>query len=292
MITSLKGSFSIAELCHALGVSRSGYHAACARPPAPRVQANVTLLARMHAIHSHRHTRSYGSPRMARELRNSGSSCSVNRVARLMRAAGLQVRARSPYRPKTTQVDPAAAPSPNLLIQAPAPERPGTQIVSDITYIPTQEGWLYLAVVVDLFSRSILGWSVAQTLHATIVTDALERAIASGQVAPDAIFHSDRGCQYSAALTRSCLQRCQLRQSMSAKGYCYDNAFAESCFASIKSELLDAGRPFVSKQAASRALFDYLACFYNHKRLHSSLGYLSPQNFLDLYFQSQPPHLN
>ena len=292
MITSLKGSFSITELCHALGVSRSGYHAACARPLAPRVQANRQLLDRMHAIHSHRHTRTYGSPRMARELHNSGSPCSVNRVARVMRAAGLRVRARSPYRPKTTQVDRAAAPSPNLLAHAPPATQPGAHLVSDITYIPTKEGWLYLAVVVDLFSRSILGWSIAQTMHATIVTDALTRAIKSGQVAPGAIFHSDRGCQYSAAPTRSCLQRWGLRQSMSAQGDCYDNAFAESCFASLKSELLEDGRPFASKPAAARALFDYLACFYNRKRLHSSLGYLSPQNFLNCYFQNQRTHLN
>ena len=292
MITSMKGSYSISELCDALGVSRSGYHAACARSPAPRTRANAQLLGRMQAIHSHRHTRGYGSPRLTRELRDTGSACSVNRVARVMRAAGLRVRARSPYRPKTTQVDAAAAPSPNLLAQAGPAEEPGTHLVSDITYLPTKEGWLYLAVVIDLFSRSILGWSVAETLHATLVTDALQRAIDSGQVAPGALFHSDRGCQYSATLTRSCLARHGLRQSMSAKGYCYDNAFAESCFVSLKSELLDAGRPFVSKQIASRALFDYLACFYNRKRLHSSLDYLSPQNFLKLHFQTQKAHLN
>jgi putative transposase len=292
MIDSMKGSFSVSELCEALDVSRSGYHAACARPAAPRAQANERLLARMRAIHSHRHTHCYGSPRMARELQDAGSPCSVNRVARVMRAAGLRVQARSAYRPRTTQVDHAAAPSPNLLAQAGCATMPGTHLVSDITYIPTKEGWLYLAVVIDLFSRSILGWSVAETLHATIVTDALQRAMDGGQVAPGALFHSDRGSQYSAALTRSCLARCGLRQSMSAKGYCYDNAFAESAFASLKSELLDEGRPFPSKQAASRALFDYLACFYNRKRLHSSLGYLSPQNFLNLYFQSQKTHLN
>ena len=292
MITEMKGAYSIKELCAALGVSRSGYHAACARPVAPRLAANEKLLVRMQAIHAHRHTRSYGSPRMARELQNTGSVCSVNRVARVMRSAGLRVRARAPYRPKTTQADHAAAPSPNLLAQSQPAEKPGTHLVSDITYIPTREGWLYLAVVVDLFSRSILGWSVAETMHATLVTDALGRAINSGQVVRGALFHSDRGCQYSATLTRSCLAHHGLRQSMSAKGYCYDNAFAESCFASIKSEGLDEGRPFDSKAIACRAVFDYLACFYNRKRLHSSLGYLSPQNFLDLYFQSQPTHLN
>lgn len=292
MITTMKGSYSISELCDALGVSRSGYHAACARPVAPRLAANETLLARIQGIHSHHHTRCYGSPRMTKELQATGSPCSRNRVAHVMRAAGLRVCARSPYRPKTTQVDHAAAPSPNLLAQAAPAESPGTHLVSDITYIPTKEGWLYLAVVIDLFSRSILGWSIAESLHATIVTDALGRAMNSGQVTRGALFHSDRGCQYSAALTRSCLERHGLHQSMSAKGYCYDNAFAESCFASLKSELLDAGQPFVSKSVARTALFDYLACFYNRKRLHSSLGYLSPQNFLDLYFQSQPAHLN
>ena len=241
---------------------------------------------------SHRHTRAYGSPRMIRELQNTGSACSVNRVARVMRTAGLRGRARSPYRPKTTPSDHAATPSPNLLAQSQTAEEPGTHLVSDITYIPTKEGWLYLAVVIDLFSRAILGWSVAENLHATLVTDALQRAIDGGQVAPGALFHSDRGCQYTAAQTRSCLARHGLRQSMSAQGYCYDNAFAASCFASLKSEVLDAGRPFDSKATAARALFDYLVCFYNRKRLHSSLGYFSPQNFLDLSFQSQPTHLN
>ena len=292
MITSLKGSFSISELCDALGVSRRGYHAACARGPAPRAQANARLLGRIQAIHSHPHTRGYGSPRLAREWQDTGAACAVNRVARVMRTAGLRVRARSPYRPKTTRVDPAAATSPNLLAQVNPAEQPGTHLVSDITYLPTQEGWLSLAVVIDLFSRAILGWCVAESLHATLATDARQRALAPGHVAPGALFHSDRGCQYSAAQTRACLARHGLRQSMSAKGCCYDNAFAESTFASLKSELLDHGRPFVSKQAASTALFDYLACFYNRKRLHSSLGYLSPQNFLSLYFQRQKTHLN
>ena len=292
MITAMKGSYSIKELCAALGVSRSGYHAACTRPTAPRLQANEKRLGRMQAIPSHHHTRAYGSPRMTRALQDTGSACSVNRVARVMRVAGLRVRARSPYRPKTTQVDSAAAPSPNLLARTAPAQEPGTHLVSDITYIPTKEGWLYLAVILDLFSRSILGWSVAETLHASLVTEALQRAVDGGQVAPGALFHSDRGCQYSAALTRSCLTRHGLRQSMSAKDYCYDNAFAESCFASLKSEVLDEGRPFDSKQAAKTALFDYLACFYHRKRLHSSLGNLSPLNFLNLHFQNQQAHLN
>ena len=157
------------------------------------------------------------------------------------------------------------------------PSRPAPTWESDITYLPTKEGWFYLAVVLDLFSRAILGWSVAETLHAPFVTDALQRAIDGRQVAPGALLHSDRGCQYSAALTRSGLACHGLRQSLSAKGSCDDNAFAESGFASLKSEVLAEGQPFASKQIAKTALFDYLACFYNRKRLHGSLGYLSPQ---------------
>ena len=182
MISFMQGSFPGSELCAALSVSPSGYHAAWARAAAPRLQANAQLLVRLQAIHSHRHTRGYGSPRLAKELRDTGSACLVNRVARVMRRAGLRVRARSPYRPQTTPADHAAAPSPDLLSQAQPAHAPGTHLVSDITDIPTKEGWLYPAAVLDLLSRSIFGWSVAETLHATIVTDALQRAIDGGQV--------------------------------------------------------------------------------------------------------------
>lgn len=164
--------------------------------------------------------------------------------------------------------------------------------VSDITYIPTQEGWLYLALVLDLFSRAILGWKLGSSLHATLVTGALRRALDTGLIVPGAIFHSDRGCQYTAGITRALLARHGLCQSMSAAGFCYDNAFAESAFASLKSELFDEDQPFPSKAAASTAIFDYLETFYNRKRLHSSLDYLSPQSFLNRYFQNQNPNLN
>lgn len=151
-----------------------------------------------------------------------------------------------------------AHPSPNLLAQAALPIATGTHLVSDITYIPTREGWLYLAVVIDLYSRAILGWKIADSLHAEVVTGALRRALHTGHVAPGAIFHSDRGCQYTAASTRDILHKHELRQSMSTAGYCYDNAFAESAFASLKAELPNADQPFPSKQAARTALFDYI----------------------------------
>jgi putative transposase len=164
--------------------------------------------------------------------------------------------------------------------------------VSDITYIPTGEGWLYLAVVIDLFSRRVLGWKLSESLHGELVTEAISRALDTGQVFKGAIFHSDRGCQYSAALTRDLLKRAGLRQSMSAKGYCYDNAFAESAFASIKADLFADGQSFPTRPAATTAIFDYFETFYNRRRRHSSLAYRSPDDFLTHYFQNNNSSLN
>jgi putative transposase len=243
----MRKNFSITELCEALGVSRSGYHKVGKREPSKRRRANQQLLHRMRIIHSDRHTRCYGSPRMTRKLRAVGIDCSENRVARIMRLNGLRARPRRPFRPKTTQSDHAAHPSPNLLSEAGSPSAPGAQLVSDID---------------------------------------------SGLVPRGAIFHSDRGCQYSATMTRELLARHGLRQSMSAKGYCYDNAFSESAFAFLKSEVLSEGLPFDSKRVATTALFDYFETFYNRRRLHSSLGYLSPNAFLNRHFQNYNPHLN
>lgn len=307
LIDSMRAQFSISELCAALGGSRSGYHAARSRPPAKRHTDNQQLLDQMTSIHSHRHTRSYGSPRMTRELHALGLEGSPSRVARLMRQAGLRARPRRPFRPKTTEEAEGTREAGgrasrglttppilhrNLLTDAGPPHAPGSQLVSDITYIPTREGWLYLAVVIDLFSRAILGWKLSDSLHTNLVTGALRRALDTGLVCDNAIFHSDRGCQYSAAATRTLLASHGLRQSMSAAGYCYDNAFAESAFASLKSDILDDGRPFDSKQSATTALFDYLESFYNRRRRHNSLDYQSPQTFLNRYFQSLNPSLN
>jgi putative transposase len=209
-----------------------------------------------------------------------------------MRQNSIRVRPRRPYRPKTTQPDHAAHPSPNLLAKEGPATAPGLQIVSDITYIPTAEGWLYLAIVVDLFSRCVLGWKISPSMHSDLVGQAITRAVATGLVPKGAIFHSDRGSQYSSSHTRNLLARFGLRQSMSAKGYCYDNAFAESAFASIKNEAFPLGHCFPAQKAASLAIFDYLETFYNRSRLHSSLGYKSPQAYLNHYFQNQNPSLN
>jgi putative transposase len=286
LITQLRSTFSVAELCAALDVSRAGYHASLQRPPSLRSVANDALLEQIRGVHNHRHTRSYGSPRMTHTLRHQGVACSENRVARIMRENGLRARPRRPFRPRTTDPDHAAHPSPNLLLQAEAPTAPGQQIVSDITYVPTAEGWLYLAVVMDLFSRSILGWKVSEHLHSDLTCSALSNAMATGIVPLSAIFHSDRGCQYTSSQFRTEITRFQLQQSMSAKGYCYDNAFAESLFASIKNELLPNDHCFPSRRSARTAIFDYIETFYNSKRLHSSLNYSTPHSVLAKSFHS------
>lgn len=288
----MRAEYSITELCEALEVSRSGYHRWRGAKPGPRAKGNAVLLEEIREIHRHRHMRAYGSPRMSVELRERGLSCSRGRVARLMRSEGLRARPRRPYRPKTTQPDHGACPSPNLLAQEPPASAPGRQLVSDLTYIPTDEGYLYLVVVMDLFSRAIVGWDLSASMAAQGVQRAFERARARGAIRPGAIFHSDRGSQYSSALVRKALAAPGCRQSMSAKGYCYDNAFAESCFASLKNEMFpDSGR-FCSHDHARRAIFDYLETFYNRRRRHSSLGQRSPLQFLELYFQKQYQQLN
>ncbi len=289
----MRKDYSITELCRALDVSSSGYHAARKRPSSPREIENTKLIQEMTSIHAHRHTHSYGSPRMRHELRARGLDASENRVARLMRQAGLQARPRRPYRPRTTQPDHRAHPSPNRLAKEQCPPSAvGTHLVSDITYIPTREGWLYLAVVIDLFSRAILGWKIADSLHATIVSDSLRQALQTDLIPFDAIFHSDQGCQYSASSTRELLARNHLRQSMSDRGYCYDNAFAESAFASLKSELIPDSQPFESKAVARTAVFDYIESFYNRKRIHTAIGFQSPLAFLNSLSTTQKHNLN
>lgn len=287
----MRTDYSINELCLALGLSRSGFYASKSRPGGVRAEQNQRLLAEIRSVHADRHLRAYGSPRMTRELRDRGLRCSENRVARLMRQAGIRVRPRRAFRPRTTQPDHAARPSPNHLAEAPAAQRPGEHLVSDITYVPTAEGWMYLTIVLDLFSRAIVGWHLDVSLHAHGVVAAVAHALRGKCILTDAIFHSDRGCQYTSGTLRAFLPA-GWQQSMSAQGCCYDNAFAESCFASIKAELLCDIGSFDSHQHARRAIFDYIESFYNRRRKHSSLGYLSPARFLELYFKKQNHHLN
>jgi len=198
-----------------------------------------------------------------------------NRVARLMREDNLRAKSKRRYRPRTTQADPRLAAAPNLLAEIPKPGAPNQVWVSDITYLPTEEGWHFLAVVVDLFSRRVVGWATAPTLETPLVAKALERAIRLRGCSPGLIHHSDRGCQYASRFYRAALNAAGITQSMSRSGNCYDNASAESFFATLKTEALDHTITY-SRREAELMVFDYIETFYNPRRLHSSLGYRSP----------------
>lgn len=239
-----------------------------------------------------RFKRAYGSPRMTTEMNDLGFDCSENRVARQMKKAGIQGKSRRPFRPKTTQADSKAKASPNELAQQDPPTQPRQQVISDITYIPTREGWLYLTIVLDLFSRAILGWDLSESLAADTVGRCLYKTQAWPCLSKNTLFHSDRGCQYTSQEVRNILQQAGWTQSMSAKGYCYDNAYAESFFASFKCESLPDSGIFESKQQARRIIFDYIESFYNRSRQHSGIGSLSPMKFLDLHFHNQNHQIN
>lgn len=287
-------TYPVTELCDAFEVSRSGFYQWRDHRPGPRQLENDAILKEMRAIHSHRHTSCYGSPRMTVELRKNQrwKNISENRVARLMQENEIRARFGAPFRPKTTQVDKSQTFSPNLVGDS-CPGQPGEVVVSDITYIPTKEGWLYLAVVIDLCSRAVLGWSVASTLETgKLLMPALHRALASTIVRIGAIFHSDRGCQYTSSLLRNRLSNSGLRQSMSAAGYCYDNAFCESFFGSLKAEAFPENGVFETMADARLAVFDYITTFYNSRRLHSSLDYRCPNQILNSHFPNLNHHLN
>jgi len=284
--------FTVKELCEAAGVSASSYYASKTSSEGPRARENQLILKQIQQIHSHRHTGCYGSPRMTVELKAKGLSCSENRVARLMRDNGIRVTESAAFRPKTTTPEKGARVAPNLLKKADPPTGPGQVFVSDITYVATREGWLYLAVVIDLYSRLVAGWHLCDHMATGIVTTALMKASRRIPSVPGAIFHSDRGCQYTSAEMATALSRLGMVPSMSAKGYCYDNAKSESFFASIKREAFPDNCYFHSKAEARLAIFDYLETFYNRRRRHSSLEYLSPEEFLERNFQNQQAHLN
>ena len=283
MIDQMRKNYPISELCDAFSVSRSSYYAAKSGEPGPRARENALLINEMKTIHSDRHTKVYGSPRMTAELKARGLACSENRIARLMAGEGLRATRKAAFRPRTTVNDPHRSPSPNLLAGIGEPTTPGEVLVSDITYVATREGWLYLAVVMDVFSRSVIGWELAAHLRTDLVTTALSRAVLEMPPEPNSIFHSDRGCQYTSGDLRSILRTLQLEQSMSAKGCCYDNARNESFFASLKREAFPEGCCFETRAEARLAIFDYLETFYNRRRRHSSLGNIAPAEFLAQY---------
>lgn len=272
-----KAYHSVVRLCHVLGVSSSGYWAWRKRQPSARDQADAHLTEQIRTIHqASRGT--YGVPRVHAELVTAGTRCGHKRVARLMRRAGLVgCHRRRPFH--TTQRDPAAALAPDLVQRTFAASAPNQLWIADITYVPTScEGFLYLAVILDVFSRRVVGWSMADHLRTELVVGALEMAVWNRRPGEGVIHHSDHGAQYTSLLFGEHCRAVGIRCSMGSAGDCYDNAMAESFFATVECELL-ARQPFRTQHEARTTLFEYIEVFYNRQRRHSALGYLSPDAY-------------
>ena len=268
-------------LCQTLDVSRAGYYAHGHKPERPRCQQDQKLMPILQQEFE-ASRKSYGSPRLQMALRRQGHHCGKNRVARLMRQAGLRARQKRRFRPCTTQSNHGLAIAENWLAKVPAPARPNQVWVSDITYLPTREGWLYLAMTLDAYSRKVVGWCTDDSLETFMVTEALKLARQRRGPAPGLLHHSDRGVQYASSACRALLANYQITASMSRKGNCYDNAMAESFFATLKTECFGDGVA-TSKAQAKLMLFDYIEAFYNTRRFHSALGYKSPVVFETMF---------
>jgi putative transposase len=273
-IATVAAGHSVALSCRVVGVSRAGFYAWRDRPPSARARADAELTRVIHRLHDESRG-TYGSPRLHADLQAAGRRCGRKRVARLMRQVGLAGCHRRRRRPRTTLADPAARPAPNLVQRAFNPLAPDQLWLADITYLPTGEGWLYLAAVLDAFSRRVVGWAMADHLRTELVLDALDMALGTRRPAAGLVHHSDRGCQYTSLAFRRRLQAAGLVPSMSRVANCWDNAVAESFFATLKGELVDR-QPWPTRTAARSAIFDYIEGFYNRQRRHSTLGYLSP----------------
>jgi putative transposase len=277
VIEELAAQLALRDLCRILEVPRSGYYQWCKRVPGPRQKANVQLLGHIQeAFAQSRQT--YGSPRITQQLRRQKIQCSENRVARLMKIHGIRPKKKRPFRPRTTETRPDLVPAPNRLKDQPAPARPDQAWAADITYVWTTAGWVYLAAVMDLRSRKIVGWSIGESLEASLVKEALQQALAVRRPAAGLLHHSDRGSQYASSAFQALLHSWQIVPSMSAQGNCYDNAAMESFWSTLKGELIQRC-DFHDLAQARLSIFDYIAIFYNRQRLHSALGYKSPLEF-------------
>ncbi len=275
----MKAEYSVRTLCRALQVSPSAYYdwQHRQRQPSARALQNTELSATVEEIFLKSHKR-YGSPRIAQQLRKLGRRHGRNRIARLMREQKFCARPRRCFRVVTTDSKHEHPIAPNRLAQAPAPQRPNQVWVADITFIPTREGWLYLAANMDLFSRRIIGWAMSAAIDTELVLASWNMALEQRKPPAALVFHSDRGCQYASTQFRQALGRAQALASMSRKGNCYDNAAMESFWSTLKKELIYRGE-FQTRAEARLAIFEYIEVFYNRQRLHSSLNYSSPVDF-------------
>jgi len=275
----MKGAYSISALCRNLEVSKSGYYDWQQRraTPGPRAQEDAALGQDIQEIHQ-RSRQTYGSPRIMRELRKQGKRHGRNRVSGLMRELGLFGRQKGRYRVQTTDSNHDEPIAPNRLADAPKATAPNQIWVADITYIQTREGWLYLAAVLDLYSRKVVGWAMSERIDTTLALNALAMALLHRKAPKDLLFHSDRGVQYASKDCRAALAAAGLVASMSRKGNCYDNAYIESFWSTLKLDLVYR-RDFATRQDARAQVFDYIEAFYNRQRSHTALDCLSPVDF-------------
>src|SRR5438046_4413303 len=275
LIEDHRDTWPVRVMCAALSVSPSGYYAWRSRPASPRKIANRALLVDIQRVHA-QHRERYGAPRIHAELRAEGHGVSRKRVARLMRQHGIRARAPRRYRVCTTDSKHSLPVAVNLLDQNFVADRPDQIWLADITYIPTAEGWLYLAVILDLFTRKVVGWAMRDHLRAELTIAALTMAIQRRRPAAGLIHHSDRGSQSAAGDYCDILQAAAVVQSMSRKGNCWDNAPMESFFGTLKTELVHQDE-YPNRDAARRDLFVYIEGYYNRQRRHSAIGYITPE---------------
>lgn len=266
--------YGIRPICDALEVPRSSYYHAA--KPTPTQRSDHQLGDMIQAIFK-RHRRRYGYRRIWEELADQDIVCAADRVRRIMRERGLRAIQPKTYVPRTSDGR-ADKPSPNLLFGQPLPAEPDQVWAGDITFIPTSAGWLYLAVIIDLYSRKIVGWSLDDNLRTPLVIDALKQALGSRSTTRKPIFHSDRGSQYGSGAYREVLSKAGMRQSMSARANPYHNAWTESFMGTLKAEMLQDGC-FINAQDARTEIFAYIDSYYNTQRKHSALGYQTPAQF-------------
>jgi putative transposase len=284
LIEDHRDEFPVIRMCKGLDVSSSGYYAWRKRPPSAREMANQELYNKIKVVYNENHG-VYGSPRIYRELDAQGVDCSENRIARLMRLRGLQAKQTKRFK-TTTKRNQAHPVAPNLLKRDFVADRPDQKWLTDITYIPTQEGWLYLASVLDLFSRRIIGWAMSERMTSDLTMDALKMAIHQRQPVLDLIHHSDQGSQYTDGTYQQLLKDWNIQVSMNGTGNWYDNAPMESFFGTLKSEWVY-HRVYHTRNEARADLFYYIEVFYNRRRRHSALDYLSPEAYEQAYHQQR-----
>ena len=276
LIDAAKKEFPVQRLCKVLGVSESGDFAWKDRPASRRQREDMVLLAHVRSAFALSNG-TYGSPRMTHELRDQGLQVGRRRTARLMRDNGLKARQKRRFK-RTTDSEHAFPVAPNLIDQDFTAQAANRKWGADISYVWTREGWLYLAVVIDLFSRRVVGWAVSDRLHRSLALAALRRALAIRRPAPGLVHHSDRGSQYCSIDYQAELRRCGVQISMSGKGNCYDNAMVETFFKTLKSELVWR-TVFLTRAEAQAAIGRYIDSFYNPVRRHSALDFISPAMF-------------